>query len=271
MKKYINQFKAIDKHGVWPDNTAAEIIIAQAKLAVADITAKAPYTQSKKLYRLAGQSGSGKSTQLLPALTAFNKSKNNNPITIAVRDFAPYHPDYANIAKTYEKGAIRERTNGFALKCLCAAYSMLMEIGVAIILDLTIMGEWFEKFMLDEAQSHNYEINYHILAVNKSISNSFIAKRKADSKSPEYGKIVNLSSINLWYDDLTKGVNFLAHNDKQNKCFVWTAFDKMPIYCGTMDMAPAVLESGRAKTGALLHDEKVLLASKIEFIINSAK
>ena len=271
-KEYARHFTTIDKHGVWPDDTSPDAIISQAKQAVANIIATENYTKLKKLYRLAGQSGSGKSTQLLPTVLNYEESRGNTPITIAVRTFAKYHPRYDDLAKTIPAGAIREATNGFGLKCLCAAYAMLLEMGYLTIVDLTIMEPCFEEFMLSQAQINNYQAEYHVLAVNKNLSNSFIEKRKNDPSHPEYGKIVNTSSIDFWYNALPRGIKFLAENDATNICFVWSAHKEEPLHYGIIsERTTTALDTGRAELGEQKIDEQTLRQGKLEFLIKSAR
>lgn len=268
--EYIRQFNAIDTHGVWADDTAPEIVIQKAKLAVADIVAGRNYTRVKRTYRLAGQSGSGKSTQLLPTILKVEEGKGNTPVVIAVRTFAKYHPRYDELTATLPAGTIREATNGFALKCTCAAYAMLLQQGYLTVLDLTIMDHWFESFMLSQVQSNNYDAEYHILAVNKDLSISFIEKRRKDINSPEHGKIVNASSIDYWYGALPRGIKFLSENDARNNCFIWTAYSMQPLYHGTLKKAPEALETGRALSGNPLHEDD-MRRGKFEFLCETHK
>jgi len=264
------QFELIDRYGVWADDTNASVIIEKAKIVVADIL-KNQYSKQNKIYRLAGQSGSGKSTQLMPAVLEILEQQNKNPIIIGVRTFSTYHPNYEQIVKAYPKGEIRERTNGFALKCLCATFSILIGMGYLIVLDLTIMDKWFEEFILQQIKQNNYKVQYHILAVNIQISNGFIEKRRNDPNSAEFGKMVNNASIQLWYKELNYGVKYLSINDKENNCFIWSAFNKEPLYFGLISNCLNALESGQSQTGSLTHSEAELLKAKIDFILKLAK
>jgi hypothetical protein len=102
--------------------------------------------------------------------------------------------------------------------------------------------------------------------VNIDISNGFIEKRRFDISSPECGKHVHQNSIDLWYAEMPKGLDYLAKASPNDTAFVWTVFDKEPIYHGPLAAAGAALEIGRKKTGPLNIVEKELLGFKTEYL-----
>ena len=106
-------------------------------------------TKGKKIIRLVGQSGSGKTTQLLPAAKKCFESKYSKPIHLCVRNFASLHPDYKNLLSKFGKGEIRERTNGFALRCLIVCLNLAIEKGCDILLEVTFLSQEFEKILFD--------------------------------------------------------------------------------------------------------------------------
>ena len=76
------------------------------------------------LIRTVGQSGSGKSSQLIPALQ--NVLQENTYIRISVGMFAIFHPRYEFLKKN-NPNKLREETNGFALRALILFYKHCRE------------------------------------------------------------------------------------------------------------------------------------------------
>ena len=79
------------------------------------------------MFRIGGQSGSGKTTQLMPSIQNIIEKKNNNFINISIRLFSKYHPYYNNLLNQYGEGMIREKTNGFALLLIFRITELLIQ------------------------------------------------------------------------------------------------------------------------------------------------
>ena len=253
------------KVSCWEDDTQDEVVVAQAQKAFKDLTAQAEFTKFKLLYRLAGQSGSGKTTQLLPAVSECEKIKGRNPIIIGVRTFVQYHPQYSELLNTVPKSEMRERTNGFALKCLCVTLKLLIESGYFIVLDITILDPVFEEFVLENLNANGYKVQYHILAVSKTQSDAFICKRAGDVTNAESGRKVNKASMDYFYNILPVGLKYLAKTDRKNSCYIWSAYDRDPIYMGKLLTSVEAVIKGRETVGALQSEDE-LRAAKIKFI-----
>ena len=251
---------------VWADDTPDEVVVHSAQKAFKKLTT-GEYSKVKSLYRLAGQSGSGKTTQLLPAILEVERKKGNKPIVLGVRSFVEYYPKYKELLQTVGRADIRERTNGFALKCLAATLKLLIEGGYLIILDMTLLGVEFERFAWGCLRANGYRLEYHIMAVSKELSQSFIEKRTR--KGDEGGRIVKQTSQDYFYDILPVALEYLANQDNKSRCFVWTAYDKEPTYIGNLLGGVAALEKGRKTDGSLRFSEEELLNAKMKVIAAS--
>ena len=212
----------------WIDDTDPSIIISQAEKVFNDISANK--TKRKFLYRLCGQTGSGKTTQLLGAVQKFIDEQELNPVVLGVRTCAEYHPDYEYFKQNFPAGELREKTNGFALKCMSYVLKLLIENGFMILFDITLLDPVFEEYVLDLLKENGYEIEYHILAVNEEISSNFIIKRFKDS-----GRVIYKSSAEYFYKILPVGLKYICENDNINNCYVWNAFDLDPVYYGKVN------------------------------------
>ena len=251
----------------WPDTTPDDAVVKCATRAVEDMLRDGNYTQQERLYRLAGQSGSGKTTQLLPTVLRIEELRDNRPVVIAVRNFVTYHPEYKKIAAECKAGEIRERTNGFALKCLAVAVKQILAQGYLTVLDVTILSPEFEEFINAQIQANGYSAQFHILAVNKRQSDVFIKKRTNDLKAVESGKVVNKQTRDYFYDVLPKGLEYLGRVDRKSTAIVWTAYDKVPIYRGDLRGAKlAVTRGRRVYTQIPVYMEEDLRQAKLEFM-----
>ena len=246
----------------WRDDTPDEAVLALARVALSDIlNIGESFARDRVLYRLAGQSGSGKTTQLLPAILAAIAPK--KPVVLAVRNFAKYHPKWDDIHAGCEASQMREKTNGFALKLLAAVLELLVRDGYLITMEVTLLATEFEEFVSELLRTHGYSVYFQILAVGKAISERFIAKRK--NSGEECGRVVARESINYFYDILPVGLNYWASHSNP-MCCVWTAFHKEPIYEGALDGACFALEKGRNMDIEASFNEDELRFAKINYL-----
>ena len=227
MEKYIKLIEYV-KTTSWIDDTDIDVIISQAEKVFNDLTKDK--TKKKMLYRLCGQTGSGKTTQLLASVESFIDSQNLNPVVLGVRSCAEYHPDYEYFKQNFPAGELREKTNGFALKCMSYVLKLLIENGYMILLDITLLDPIFEEFVLNLLKENNYNVEYHILAVNREISDGFIAKRLKAT-----GRVIYKSSADYFYKILPVGLKYICENDSINNCYVWNAFDLESVYFGKIE------------------------------------
>ena len=133
------------KSSCWADDTDTSVVISQAH----KVYEKMIINKTKRncLYRICGQSGSGKTTQLLASIEKLTTEK-ENPVIIGVRSCADAHPKYEFFKENFPTGELREKTNGFALKCMAYVLKLLIENGYFILLDITLLDPIFEEFVL---------------------------------------------------------------------------------------------------------------------------
>ena len=262
-------FQYVDEVSPWADDTPAEVVFCCARkwLLEQDLPSAQPI-----IYRLAGQSGSGKTTQLLPMVLDFEKGQGNDVFVVAVRGFYKLHPRFAEFETTLEKSELRERTNGFSLKCLAVALGLVMERGVCVVLDMTVLDPVFEEYFDSLVKKHGYEARYHVMGVPKQQSDDFIAKRKGGTGA-EAGRAVTTETADYFYDVLPKGLAFLASVDNKSTATVWTAYDKQPVYVGGLGGVVKEIKNARSKVKELIFSEQELRDAKVEFLkkTNSAK
>lgn len=262
MKEDLKYKKVIDyiKTSPWPDDTDTNTIIKQAHKVYEDITKNK--TKGKKLYRLCGQTGAGKTTQLLGAFEKYIEHENIDPLIVGVRTCSEYHPNYEEIIKSYDKGQIREITNGFALKCMTYLLKLLIENEYMIVLDLTLLDPIYEEYILDLVNEFDYKVEYHVLAVSPNISNHFIDKR-----FKETGRIVKKESLEYFNYILPIGLKYICNNDNKNISYVWNAYDEKYKYKGLIKDCYSVFERERLITTIPSGKEKELMEAKYNTLI----
>ena len=105
-------------------------------------------TKNRHLIRIAGISGSGKTTQILPAVEAYSRENNFEPILMAARRFVEYHPHYQEIKEYYGEENLRKNTDEFCTIMLFLSLSALIEGGYDVVLDVTLLDPEMEEILL---------------------------------------------------------------------------------------------------------------------------
>lgn len=205
------------------------------KLIIGKKPAKKPF-----LLKLGGQSGAGKTTQLLPSLS---EGLNDNYVHIAVRIFASSHPYYDNLLEKYGEGLIREKTNGFALMCLFAVAEKLIKSKFNVLFEVTLLDPVFEEYFARLAKNNGYNIIYNILSVPLKTSNNWI-KARLENSDTEKNRIVSKENIDFFYKILPqalKKISELGIFNKNDYIVLWNTIDPEPLLV-TNDFNDNILE-----------------------------
>ena len=259
---YENQFLNYCNGAIWKDDTPPKLLKSLSCIAFNDM--KKEKTKSKNLIRICGQSGSGKTTQLLEGVKRITEEKKLKPVIIAVRNFATYHPHYNELINMYGKAEIRERTNGFALKLLCFTLIKFITSGYFVVMDITLLSSEFEKIVFNLLNENGYKINYLIMSVPRMQSDMFIQKRMQTSLS-EGSRVVYKSSADYFYDVLDEGILYLTQTDKISNAVIYSAYHKDPRYYGPVKDCYPIFYACRKRIEKIVFGEKELLEAKIEF------
>lgn len=181
-------------------------------------------TQKHFLIRIVGQSGSGKSSQLLPAL---EKNLKNYPyIKISVSDFARFHPKF-DWFQQYCPEQMREKTNGFALKALIFFYQYCIQNKLNVILDMTLLEPEIDLYLMTLAKKMNYSVQTHVLCVPKKVSNLFIKLRQKKTH-----RQVNTSSSDYFFNALIPSLKNLLHSTcftRKDLLVLWNHINGYPV------------------------------------------
>lgn len=256
--KHLNSFS-------WENKVADEMIFDIAKNNFLKLTQGK--TKNHKIIRLAGQSGSGKTTQLLPTANAYCKKHGICPIRFAVRDFAPLHPNYNELLQEFGKEQIREKTNGFALRCLLISLILAIDEGYDILFEVTLLSRPFEDFIFLHLYKNNYSCLFLVLAVNKEISDYFIHERSLHSVI-EAKRVVYKASSDYFEKALCDEISYFAQAHKNERVIIWSAYDFLPVFDGKFADAEKVFFETKKITSHKFQNEDELRDAKIKYILN---
>lgn len=176
------------------------------------------------LIRVVGQSGSGKSTQLMPALEEI--LQNTSYVKINVGAFAPFHPEYQKW-QDQNPAMMREKTNGFALRALIMFYRYCVEHKTNILFDMTLLEPEIEEYLMSLAKKSGYQIQLHVLCVPKKVSDRFIRQRYLTA-----GRYVSSKSSNYFFDVLARSLKSLINQpffDRTDSVFLWSHYHEHPL------------------------------------------
>lgn len=210
------------------------------------------------LIRVAGQSGSGKSSQIVPAIESVLQNKDY--VKINVGAFAPFHPQYDEWQRSCPD-QMREKTNGFALRSLVMFYKHCVLNQVNIIFDMTLLEPEIDLYLMTLAQKMGYKIQMHILCVPRKISNLFIHLRQLKT-----GRFVKPSSSDYFFNALVPCLSSLTHSGlftSKDKLILWSHYLTYPIQKTHLNNSAVMKLLEKYRQGPLcVKNPKMLLKAK---------
>ena len=211
----------------WPSQVKPEWQVglveypALIEKALADFTLAA--TKNRQFIRIAGLSGSGKTTQILPAVEAYCEKNDYEPILVAARRFVEYHPHYQEIKDFYGDANLRKMADEFATIMLFLTLTELLKGGYDVILDVTLLDPEIEAMLLKTLKATNYQMLLLMIAVSPTVTAHFLAGRAWRHTKETEEEFVRATSHAL---------DFYVKNAPENRIILWSVYDKPPIYDG---------------------------------------
>ena len=180
-------------------------------------------TKNHELVRIAGVSGSGKTTQLLPAVEAFFKSRGQQPILVAARCFVDFHPHLQEIEKTYGTENLRKMTDEFATIMLFITFHELASRGYDMILDVTMLDPQIEGILVSFLRQFKYTSWLTMVAIAPEISQKFLGKRNWRHSKETEAEFIRATDLALdFYRSAIPDMRFV----------IWNAWGAKPVYDG---------------------------------------
>lgn len=211
--------------------------------------------------RLVGQSGAGKTSQLLPALQKVLAQQQQGYISFAVRDFARYHPHASEIEARYGQAQFREKTNAFALTLLSLTFLRCVQARLPVLFEVTLLSSIYEQWVHSILQSYGYSCDYHCLAVQRSVSDTWIQLRGKVSQ-----RVVSQRSSDFFFTILPIAFKSLQTVALKNRVFLWDCFHKTPQMTHLADPELWNRMVALSKTPQPPLDFQTALQAKIDFL-----
>lgn len=248
----------------WPSEVKPEWQVglkdypAILKKVLADFTLAA--TKHRRLIRLAGISGSGKTTQILPAVEAYCEKNSYEPILMAARRFVEYHPFYQEIKDYYGDENLRKNTDEFATIMLFLTLSELIKGGYDIILDVTLLDPEMEAILLKLLKAGNYEMLILMIAVSPTVTEKYL-----EGRAWRHTKETELEFIRA----TSHALEFYANNSPETRIILWSVYDKPPVYDGPIKDCLPIFNDYSSRDELPASDDDTRREAKINYLLES--
>ncbi len=223
--------------------------------AVADFTLAA--TKNHRLIRIAGLSGSGKTTQILPAVETYCEKKGYEPILIAARRFVEYHPHYQEIRDFYGDANLRKMTDEFTTIMLFLTLSELIKGGYDIVLDVTLLDPEIEAILLKMLGAGKYQMLILMIAISPTVTAHFLSNRAWRHSKETEQEFARATSHAL---------EFYAENSPNTHIILWSVYDQPPIYDGPVRDCLDVFTKYSAREELPVKDDDARRDAKIRYL-----
>ena len=214
-------------------------------------------SQKKHFVRIAGLSGSGKTTQLLPAAEAYFEKQNLAPVLVAARRFVEYHPHYHEILDFYGESQLRKMTDEFSTIMMFLTLNALTEAQYDILLDVTLLDPEIEKILIGMLSKNNYEMLMLMVAVAPEVTEKHLSGRGWRHSRETELEFMRVTDAAL---------EFYAEECPDMRIVLWNVFDSQPVYDGATKNVLEDFRKYSSLTDIPEHDESLIREAKIRYL-----
>ena len=214
-------------------------------------------SKNQQFIRIAGLSGSGKTSQILPAVEKYCEKNNLNPVLVAARKFVDYHPHKTEIEQEYGEENLRKNTDEFSTIMMFFTLNSLTSQGYDIILDVTLLDPTVEQILIKMLNTHNYQSLLLMIATSPTVTEHFLKGR-----SWRHTKVTEEEFIRA----TKKAIEFYAENMPELHSIFWSVYDLGPIYNGPVKNSLKIFAEYSSKTDLPKNDDDVRRDAKIQFL-----
>ena len=214
-------------------------------------------TKNRHFIRIAGLSGSGKTTQILPAVEAYCKKHEYSPILIAARRFVEYHPHFQEIKDYYGEENLRKMTDEFSSIMLFLTMDALTKEGYDIVLDVTLLDPAVEQILLGMLKAGNYKALLLMIATSPAVTEHFLEGRAWRHTRETEEEFIRATS---------KALAFYAENIGDMRIIIWSVYDKPPVYDGPIKKCLNTFEDYSSRTELPKKDDDERRDAKIKYL-----
>lgn len=207
--------------------------------------------------RIAGLSGSGKTSQLLPAVEAYFEKKQKQPILVAARKFVEYHPYFEEIKAEYGEANLRKMTDEFATIMLFLTLKELIQRRFDLILDVTLLDPAMEQILMEMLKSQKYEAWMTMIAVSPEVTQRFLGKRAWRHTKETEREFIRVTELAL---------EFYAKNWGEMRMVMWNVWQEEPVFDGKIQDCLDVWQENSAVTEMPEYDKEILKVAKINYL-----
>ena len=223
--------------------------------ALADLVQGA--TQHKEMVRIAGISGAGKTTQLLPAAEMYFAARDVKPILVAARKFVEYHPYWREIKEYYGEENLRKMTDEFSTIMMFLCMQAMVKQGYDILLDVTLLDPAIEGMLMKELNKNAYTVMILMIAVAPEVVERHLSGRKwRHTKETEQEFIRATESAMKYYAEVAP----------DTKIILWNTYEEEPVYDGPIKGALGAFNKYSKKTDVPEHDEGKMCEAKKRYL-----
>ena len=222
---------------------------------LADLTSGA--TKNKKFIRIAGLSGSGKTSQILPAVESYCEKNQITPVLVAARRFVEYHPHYQEIKNEYGEENLRKKTDEFSTIMMFLTLNALTKQGYDIVLDVTLLDPEVEQILVQMLKAGNYEKLLLMIATSPTVTEYFLGGRSWRHSKETETEFIRATS---------KALEFYAKNDGDLHIILWSVYDLDPIYDGPVKDSLQIFQEYSNRTDLPPKNDEERRQAKIQFL-----
>ena len=216
-------------------------------------------TKTHQFIRIAGLSGSGKTTQILPAVEAYSKKRELNPVLVAARLFVKYHPHYQEIIDYYGEKELRKMTDEFSTIMMFLTLSALTDAGFDIVLDVTLLDPEIEQILLSLLVKNHYDKLLLMIATSPTVTEHFLLGRAWRHSAETEHEFIRATEHAL---------HFYAKSSPEMRIILWSVYDLKPIYDGPVSDSLSIFTDYSSRTELPKSDDDARRAAKIEYLLN---
>ncbi|MBR2841356.1 zeta toxin family protein [Candidatus Saccharibacteria bacterium] len=214
-------------------------------------------TKNHQFIRVAGISGSGKTTQILPAVEAYCKKHHYHPALVAARQFVKYHPHRQEILDHYGEQNLRRMTDEFSTIMLFLILSELIKGGYDITLDVTLLDPAIEAILLETLEKAKYQTLLLMIAVSPTVTEHFLAGRAWRHTKETEQEFIRATA---------KALAFYAERAPDYPIILWSVYDLDPIYNGPIKGVTDIFSDYSSRTTLPQPDDDARRAAKIAYL-----
>ncbi len=216
-------------------------------------------TKNHHFIRIAGLSGSGKTTQILPATTKYCEKNHLSPILIAARRFVEYHPHFQEIKDFYGEANLRKMTDEFSTIMLFITISELIKAGYDIILDVTLLDPSMEEILISMLKDNNYTSMLLMIATSPTVTEHFLGKRAWRHTKETEQEFIRAT---------TEAIKYYATHHGDLRIILWSVYDLDPIYDGPIKDSIEIFSDYSSRETLPKNDDTARAEAKISYMTN---